>query len=87
LKQGEAEKILVEVNEVCKKIGMLNITLFPPKSDDPLSKGYQIHIKTKPTDSSVNVLVPIIQKHNLSYNAKEEEIIIYKPQPIYLNRT
>ena len=87
LKEDEAEKVLIEVTEACKKIGIVNIILAPPKSNDPLSKGYQIHIKTKPTDSSINVLIPIIQKHNLSFNQKEEEIIIFKPKLIYLNRT
>jgi hypothetical protein len=86
LKKDEAERVLREVIEVCKKIGIEDIALVPPSAGDPLSKGHQIHIQTQSMDFSMNTLVPVIERHSLSFSKKVGQIIIYKPNPIYLKR-
>ena len=87
LKKDEAEKILKEVSDACKRTRINSISLSPPLLDDPLSKGYQIQIRAESLDFSMSVLVPIIEKHSLSFCVKEGQIVIYKPHPIYLKRT
>ena len=55
------------------------VALMPPNSYNLLSKGYQIHIKTRLDTLQNELLESILRRHGLSLRKDKEILIIYRP--------
>jgi hypothetical protein len=80
LDRVEAVSVLREIISKCNLIVNF-VNLVPPRADDVVSKGYQIHIKPSIDTCDREVVLRIIVEHQLALQEDDEKIIIYKPKP------
>jgi hypothetical protein len=76
----ETVTCLKEIIAVCTNMSPDSITLSNSKSDDPLSTGIQVHIKTFLDNQTEQQVQNIAKKHNLASKRENGKIIIYKPK-------
>lgn len=74
--RAEAIAVLRQVTSCNIRVSSIN--LVPPKVDDTLSKGYQIHIKSQIDDGERKLIEAIVDKRRLSITIVDDHIIIYK---------
>jgi hypothetical protein len=75
--------VLKEITSKCA--GALSFTvsyidLVPPKPNDTLSKGYQIHIKSDICSEDRMTIQNILNSHQLAMKEVGDKLIIYKPK-------
>ena len=75
--------VLKEITSRCA--GALSFTvsfidMVPPKANDTLSKGYQIHIKSDVCSGDRITIQNILNSHQLTMKEVGDKIIIYKPK-------
>jgi hypothetical protein len=91
LKREEAIALIKEITEEkCTNLVGHDIILMSPNADNPLSLGYQLHIKTVLDNASYQCLELLVQMRGyvLNHDAEKQLIIIYKPKiPIKLDET
>lgn len=81
MKREEATQLLKEVVLLCDGLNEQGIMLMPPNSNNVLSHGYQLHIKTVSSSEVVECLRPVVEKHKLALSNEPEKqlLIIYRP--------
>ena len=75
----EAIALFREITNNCN-INVTSVNLVPPRTNDILSKGYQLHIKSLMDNCERGIIQKIVANHHLALKEIEEKIIIYKPQ-------
>lgn len=81
MNREEATSLLRDIISVCDSIGEQGIMLMPPNTDDILSHGYQLHIKTVISEPDLNCIKPLVEKHNLAIvnEPNKNLLVIYRP--------
>ncbi len=77
----EATNLLKEIALSCGPIGERSVMLMPPKADDVLAKGYQLHIKSSVSEECLACMENIAKQHNLSikHEPANNLTVIYRP--------
>lgn len=85
LKREEATALLREIIAACGGLDEEAVMLMLPNAADPLSHGYQLHIKTSATDN-FSCIKSIVEKHDLAVSNEPEKslIVIYQPMIDYV---
>ncbi len=81
LERDEAVDVLDSVFRNCTTVDGQYLALMPPNLSNPISHGYQIHLKANLTGVERKCLENILTDHNLVWHETEDKTIIYK-QPI-----
>jgi hypothetical protein len=81
VKREEATALLKEIISVCDGLAETAVILMPPNTDDVLSHGYQLHIKTQTVQQTLPCVKPLILKHNLAIADDTDKglMVIYRP--------
>lgn len=81
LNRQEAVSLIREIDAECRDIRGTSILLMEPNRENPLSKGYQVHIKMKATPSRLKCLRIIAEQYSYKVNVSEDNwlVIIYRP--------
>jgi hypothetical protein len=82
MKRHEAITCLKEINNTCKNMSPDAVTLVNSQPDNPLSTGYQVHIKTVLDSETRQQVQSIIEKHGLAFKEEKDNVIIYQPKEI-----
>jgi hypothetical protein len=78
LDREEAIKLYKEIITECR-LGLVSVSLIPPRTDDTVSKGYQLHISIL-SGYDKELLQKIVESYNLSWKELSDRIVIYKPR-------
>jgi hypothetical protein len=79
LDREEAIKLFKEVITKCK-INIASVSLVPPRKDDTISDGFQLHIKSFLSSCDREEIQRIVHSQRLAWKEINEGIVIYKPQ-------
>jgi hypothetical protein len=80
LDRKEAVTVLREIYESCESIDETWVAIMSPDSDEVISKGYQLHIRTsKMQDLDKKCVENILHKHGLKLKEITDTAIIYRP--------
>lgn len=71
--------VLKQILEAAKCVSSDYIALMPPNTDNTLSKGYQIHIKTNLAMCNRASVEEVAKKYQLILRQEGELLVIYKP--------
>ena len=82
MNRHEAVTCLREINDTCQNMSPDSVTLFHSKPDDPLSTGYQVHIKAVLDSETKQQVRSITEKHSLALKEEKEKVVIYQPKEI-----
>ena len=79
MKKQEASSILKEILAKCN-LGEDSFILVEPNSNDLLSTGYKIRVKTILNKECRQKLREITRKHDLAVIEEQNQIIVYNPK-------
>jgi hypothetical protein len=83
LDRREAIAVLKEITSRCAgalRLTVSVINLVPPRADDTISKGYQIHIKSEICSEDRSLLQSIMDARQLALKEIGDRLIIFKPK-------
>jgi hypothetical protein len=79
LNREKAVSVFKEILTACSGIAP-SIAIMPPNADRILSKGYQLHVRTRSTTLDRICIENISNKNNLSLKDEEGLLVIYSPK-------
>jgi hypothetical protein len=82
MNRDEAVACLKEIDASYKGIFANAISLVKSKPDNPISTGYELHIKTALDAETKIQLKGVAQKKGLELIEEKDEVIIYKPKVV-----
>ncbi|MCL2359285.1 MAG: hypothetical protein LBH74_07480 [Nitrososphaerota archaeon] len=87
MKRNEAVTFLREITKNCNQMSPEAVTLIDSPVNDPLSIGYQVHIKTILDNETKGQIQNLLQERSLAFIEEANKVIIYKPKPATENIT
>lgn len=85
MNRAEAVRLLREILASCDGLSEASLVLIPPKGNDVLSQGYQIHIKSWSSLVPIrSCMAPLVERQGLAVLEGQDEdlLIIYKPSKV-----
>ncbi len=80
MNRAEAVDCLKEIMSACCSLCPDAVTLFSSKPTDPLSMGYQVHIKTSMDPQTFLEVKRIVEKSCLALKQECDKMVIYQPK-------
>lgn len=82
MKRDEAVTFLKEITTTCTDMSPDSVTLFPSQVNDPISTGYQVHIKTVLDGETKQQIQSIVEKYRLAFKEENGKVVIYRPKVV-----